>query len=596
MKILNKSEQKEIYINLLKEQLATTRQLIKNSKVLFSDKEQKKAEIMLLRVLNMANNYNIPFEKCVDEIKNVLQAPSGISALAKYCQSFFENAHKYKDILQNTMSEGMKQRQKVKPSFPSCFDKTQTVYMHIDASLSAFDVIEQRLEQINEVLPHDSRLSFNEKNNKLEDGKQSFSVGAFFSRRALGLKNINQKNEFVDDPDLALVIQSQNFSSLIDLRKKRSLENNGLNRNLIRLLGDKVLFYQIADLVKKQHTDDFSSKLNSALLSLEDTYSRSEKMIEFSQQKSAISSDSFSIDTLVISINPHMIATQSEYKNWRNCTSADDFNHHRVIDGIAQGSIVVYGINSKLPQKKISRILLTPYQSKDGNVVYHCNKNYGEYNLGFKKAVENLAEEFSSKENGIYDINPYILPDNAPKKLLKFSSAEDFLQYQNYDFEKDNDGKFFVPSLNLAKFGLKNLPEFFAQIRTNELNLSSNPLENLKNCPECECLDISHCAQLDKNVGSQIPPTVKKLNARFSNFNGIGFSSESALQEINISNNDALDAAFLSQLPPQVRNVKANYTNLTSLKGLPDFVEQISVDGCELEQMTPIVNCSHHSR
>ena len=126
--------------------------------------------------------------------------------------------------------------------------------------------------------------------------------------------------------------------------------------------------------------------------------------------------------------------------------------------------------------------------------------------------------------------------------------------------------------------------------------MSSNPLENLKNCPECECLDISHCAQLDKNVGSQIPPTVKKLNARFSNFNGIGFSSESALQEINISNNDALDAAFLSQLPPQVRNVKANYTNLTSLKGLPDFVEQISVDGCELEQMTPIVNCSHHSR
>lgn len=583
MKILNKSEQKEIYINLLKEQLATIRNMIKEAKVSLSAAEQKKTETMLLRVLNMANNYNLSFDKCGEEIKNILQSPRPVSKLQEYCQSFFASAHKYKDILQNTMTEGLKQRQEVNPHYPSCFDKSQTIYAGIDTSLSAFDVIEQRLEQINEVLPRENRLRYNETNNKLEDGKQSYSVGAFFSRRALGLKDINQKDEISSDPELFDVLQSQDSSELIELRKNRSLNDNHLNKKLIRLLADKVLFYQVSDLMQKQHTGDCTQKLQSALSGLEETYSRSEKMIEFAQQKSAISSDSLSVDTLVISINPHQIATQSEYKNWRNCTSADDFNHHRVIDGIAQGSIIVYGINSKLPQKKICRILLTPYQNENGNIVYHANKNYGEYNLGFKKAVENLAEEFSSKEQGIYNINPHILPDNAPQKLLKFASVEEFLKHQNQDFSRDKDGKIFIPSLNLAKFGLKTLPEFFSQIRTKDLNLSGNPLENLQNCPECENLDISHCSEFDKNIGKQIPVTVKTLNARFSNFNGLGFPENSALEEINISNNDAVDSAFLAQLPPKVSSVKANFTNLTSLKGMPSHVKHIEVRGCDIE-------------
>lgn len=589
MKILNKSEQKEIYINLLKEQLVTTRNLIKEAKVSFSTTEQKKIENMLLRILNMANNYNLSFDKCREEIEKILKSPQAVFKLQEYCQNFFETAHKYKNILQKTMTEGLKQRQEVKPHYPSYFKTCQTLYVSIDTSLSAYDVIKQRLEQINEVLPRNIRLQYNENSNKLEDGKQAYSVGAFFSRRALGLKDINQKDEIAADTELFTVIQSQNFSDLIELRKKRSLTNNPLNKKLIRLLADKILFYQVSDLIQKQHTGDFTQKLQNALSSLKETYSRSEKMIEFSQQKSAISSDSLSVDTLIISINPHQLATQSEYKNWRNCTSADDFNHHRVIDGIAQGSIIVYGINSKFPQKKICRILLTPYKNKNGNIIYHCNKNYGEYNLGFKKAVENLAEEFSSKEQGIYNINPYILPDNAPQKLLKFSSVEEFLQYQNEDFRREEDGKIFIPSLNLAKFGLRTLPEFFKQIRTHDLNLSGNPLENLQNCPECENLDISHCSQLDKNVGKQIPDTIKTLNARFSNFNGLGFSRESTLEEINISNNDEVDAAFLAQLPPKVSTVKANFTNLTSLKGMPSHVKHIEVRGCELENKNDIM-------
>ena len=48
MKILNKSEQKEIYVNLLKEQLEQARMLLKESGVSFSLPEQKKSRNIVI--------------------------------------------------------------------------------------------------------------------------------------------------------------------------------------------------------------------------------------------------------------------------------------------------------------------------------------------------------------------------------------------------------------------------------------------------------------------------------------------------------------------------------------------------------------------
>ena len=240
MKILNKSQQKEIYVNLLQQQLAAVREILAETSISFPSDEKKDLEKTILRLMNMANNYNISFDDYAEEIKCILSNPHAVSEMKKFSKSFFQNAHKYKDILQNTMQEGLRQRNDVNPSFPSCFDKQQTIYMAIDTSLSAFDVVAQNLHQINEVLPKDSQLSFNEKTHKLEDGKQHFSLGAFFSRRALGLKEFMRKNDFVTDEALEKVLQHHDFSQFIELRKQRALTNNLLNHQLIKLLSDKL--------------------------------------------------------------------------------------------------------------------------------------------------------------------------------------------------------------------------------------------------------------------------------------------------------------------------------------------------------------------
>ena len=583
MKFLSKAEQKEIYINLLKEQKQQAQKIIEESVVELKPKQKQEAEILILRAINISNNYNVSFDTIAEEIKTQLKSHEAISSLKQYCHKLFTRAHKFKHTLDHTMQEGLRRRQEQQTKYPAIFDKNATLFISIENSLSAVDVVNQKLFEINETLPHDEKLNYNKEQNKITDQKQNFAVGAFFSRRANLLKEVLSQNIDFSDKELENILSERNYASLIKLRMHRSKNKDKTNHDLIKMLGDKVIFYQIGDLLKKQHSQNFAEKLRHSLLSLHESFHRASQMIDFSQKQKALSSDSLSIDTLIFSIHPHLLATQSEYKSWRNCTSADDFNHHKVIDGIAEGSIIVYGINSKLPQKKISRILLTPYTNEEGDIIYHANRNYGEYNLSFRKAVETLARKISSKQKGIYKINPHILPDHAPENLLQFPTAEEFCQYQKMAYDRSKDGKIELENLNLSRYGLHQLPEFFQDIRAKQVDLSFNPLENLENCPECQTLNISHCDNFDKDVGKQIPLSITQLNARFSNFNGTGISKDSKLEELNISNNDALAKDFLQNLPPKLKILQANYTNLTSLKGLPAHIEKLSIDGCNLE-------------
>ncbi len=587
MKQLSKEQQKQILQNLLQEQKKQAEEIITHHGSALSPAEKKEAVILIMRAVNTTNNYNVDTAPVIEDIENLLDAGIGISGLQKYTRQLYETADKFKNELRNTAEQGLKRRREVNPSYPDFLQKNSTVYFAVENSLSAYQTIEQQIHQINETLPSANRISYNPETAKLEMDKQSFSVGAFFSRRKVELGKLLQ-NKQIDfaDTELMQIIDDVDYPTLLELRKNRSLNKDKTNHDFIRTLGDKVLFHQLADLVIKQHTPDFEAKITHSLRSLLDSYSRSSQTINFTQQKGSIEKDTVSIDTLIVSNHPHQIAAQSEYKNWRNCTSADDFNHHKVIDGIAEGAIIVYGINSHLPQKKISRILLTPYKNEQGDIIYHVNRNYGEYNLAFRESVEKLAKEISSTQNGIYKINEHILPDHAPEQLFQFAGAEEFCRHQNLAYQKE-DGKIKLAELNLANSGFDRLPEFFKEMEVEKLNLSFMPLGNLENCPQCQTLDISHCDQLDKDAGRTIPNSVKSLNARFSNFNGLGLSADSQLEELNISNNDNLDAAFLQNLPPRLKSLKANYTNLTSLKGLKaGQLAELSVNGCEIEDDT----------
>ncbi len=588
MKILTPEEQKEIYKNLLKRQIALAQNLLMEAKVSCKPVMQKELETMIVRALHTSYNYNVDAAGVIEDIKQILQEKNPYINLKKYSKNLYQQADKFHDILENTQREGLKQRKEVAPNYPDLLKEKSTVYIHIGQTSSAYDMVMQNLQQLNAVLPFEDRLSYDVENNKLKDKKQAYAVGAFFSRHQKELAEVIGSDIDFKDESLQKILSEADYPALIELRKNRSLEHNLQNQKLIRLLGQKVMFYQAVDLLKKQHSTDFQAKFAHTLKSMENTYARTTKMLAFSQQKKAISQDDVSIDTLIVSKHPHMLATQSEYKDWRNCTSADDFNHARVIDGIAQGSIIVYGINSQNPQKKISRILLTPYKNEKGDVIYFANRTYGEYNLSFREQVENLAKQISSSEKGIYKINPHILPDNAPENLLQFSSAEEFCQYKGEEYTKNEQQQIVLKKLNLSRYGLNKIPDFLKNICTEELNLSFNPLTTLENCPQCQVLDISHCDKLDKNIGEQIPLSVKNLNARFSNFNGLGLNKHPNLAVLNISNNDTLDSRFLENLPKSLKSLKANYTNLTSLKNLPPQIEEVSVNGCALTDVKEI--------
>ncbi len=588
MKQLSKEQQKQMMQNLLRQQKEQAEEIISAHAPGYLPQEKRLAAVLIMRAVNITANYNIDTAPVIEDIKNLLDHGAKISELKTYTKQLYNHADRFKQQLAYTVDQGIKRRKETKPHYPDFLRQSPTVYFSIENSLSAYQLIEQQMKQINENLPSADRLHYNPETKKLENGKQAYSVGAFFSRRKAEIsKLLQEKSINFQDNELIGIISSADYKSLIELRKKRALNKDQTNHNFIRFLSDKVLFCQLSDLVIKQHSPDMGAKITHSLRSLQESYARSAQIINFTQQKGSIEKDTASIDTLIVSISPQLIATQSEYKNWRNCTSADDFNHHKVIDGIAEGAIIVYGVNSNQPQKKISRILLTPYTDEKGNVAYFANRTYGEYNLAFREAVEQLAQKISSKEKGIYKINPHILPDHAPEQLFNFSDAEEFCRYQNLDYQKTENGKIKLEKLNLSKSGFSRLPEFFKEMEVTELNLSFLPLVNFENCPQCQILDISHCDKLEADCGKTIPASVVSLNARLSNFNGLGLPSDSQLEELNISNNDNVADNFLQQLPPKLKSLKANFTNITSLQGInAPLLEELSVNGCEIKDET----------
>ena len=77
------------------------------------------------------------------------------------------------------------------------------------------------------------------------------------------------------------------------------------------------------------------------------------------------------IDTIVLSANPRTLARMSAYVSWENesCMNPRAGNHSYVAQDIAHGTILVYGINSQNPYKKICRLLLKPYKGEQGDIV-----------------------------------------------------------------------------------------------------------------------------------------------------------------------------------------------------------------------------------
>lgn len=592
MKRLSKEQQKQMMQNLLKRQKKQAEEILALHASGYSPQEKGLAAILIMRAINISATYNVDTASVIEDIKNLLDRGAKISELKTYAKQLYNHADRFKQQLEYTVEQGVKRRKETKPYYPDFLRQSPTVYFSIENSLSAYQLIEQQVAKINEALPTAGKLRYNPETKKLENGRQTYSVGAFFSRRKAEIsKLLQEKNINFQDSELMEIIGKADNKKLVELRKKRALNKDQTNHDFIRFLSDNVLFYQLSDLVTKQHSPDMGAKIAHSLRNLQESYARSAQIINFTQQKGSIEKDTVSIDTLIVSINPKLIATQSEYKNWRNCTSADDFNHHKVIDGIAEGTIIVYGINSSQPQKKISRILLTPYANEKGDIVYFANRTYGEYNLAFRQAVEQLAQKISSPERGIYKINPHILPDRAPEQLFNFSNAEEFCRYQNLDCQKTEDGKIRLEKLNLSKSGFSRLPEFFKEMEVKDLDLSFLPLANLENCPKCQTLNISHCDKLEAGCGKTIPASVVSLNARFSNFNGLGLPPDSQLEELNISNNDNVADNFLQQLPPKLKSLKANYTNITSLQGInAPLLEELSVCGCEIKNETTGLN------
>lgn len=152
---------------------------------------------------------------------------------------------------------------------------------------------------------------------------------------------------------------------------------------------------------------------------------------------------------VVISRNPVDIAAMSTDRRWFSCMNIRTGEHRQYVDeDIIEGTIIAYVIrpDDKEVEDPVNRILLKPFENKDGDVklVLDAKIYYHEDDkpvAGFRETVQNWLDSKQGKLNGFYSLNTYLYADGlentVDSKIMKMLHRK----YTKVEFNKHGYGK-----------------------------------------------------------------------------------------------------------------------------------------------------------
>jgi hypothetical protein len=119
---------------------------------------------------------------------------------------------------------------------------------------------------------------------------------------------------------------------------------------------------------------------------------------------------------IVISRHPYDIAGMTTDREWHDdsCMEIRDGMYgYKVLDDVKQGSLVAYAIrkNDTNINNPVGRLLIKPFENKNGRILATDRKIYGYSLTGFKDTVEKWLAEKQPETNGIYTLHPDLYDD-----------------------------------------------------------------------------------------------------------------------------------------------------------------------------------------
>lgn len=575
--ILSTKEAKEVFEKSINRYGKIADEVITDSQIKLSEHEYKKVRQLIVSIQNIHGIFNVDFADSRQNISSYL-ADKDFDGLYNFKKEIIVGADDYKELMDSVMKEGLEIRKESGFVYPKIFDDSQTVLVSIDEAKTSKMLREELLSEINEFLPND-KVSVVEK----EKGKMFISykgneekLHSFFSRRSKILGEVFSSAEKVDfeDKELFGIFSRKDFASVKELYKKRGREKNSTNQVLRKIFMDEVLF---------MHLSGKSAGSQEEFLELiKDTSVKYQKVADkalYASSKNVLDDENVkSADMIMLSIHPYNIATMSTYVDWKNCMTPNRPEFKDSKYDIGYGSIVAYLIDSENPQKRMSRTILKPLTSEEGNIIYQCYVEQGEKIEEFRQTLAAISEDLLSKrESGIYSLRPELQNfDTINFRQVIYKDIEELVRMSGMTYKTQEDGTYLVDDGELVLYGdgLKgevDLSKFKAEFINFSLNdvtkvklsegykmlyCEANWLEELSIHEGCEHVECSH----NKLSKIDIPKGCKKVNCMENKLTQI--SIPEGCEEINC----AMNKLTRIDVPENCKKVICAYNNISDMK------------------------------
>ncbi|OPZ79241.1 MAG: hypothetical protein BWY78_00160 [Alphaproteobacteria bacterium ADurb.Bin438] len=383
--------------------------------------------------LDKLDKYQISEEgqiKTLSEVREILNSDNYAENLKKFEQELPIKAHKYKEIVDNTMKEGLDLRKDFNPKFPDILKDKDRVYIEVEDMYPVKEYISSYCEELSEFLkPYNKSFEVKDVkgNPRITFNNQEIRPHHNFMQSQKVLEEF--KNIEVDgsDKQLFAVLKKGNFSDLkaiLRTRKEQAKEGKEFKNEKICRAFDKneLLFYSFANKLKSSMFDDEVSNFMMARVRLDSFYEDIMSKLGFASgmKKSESENADKSVNIIMVSKDAYDIATASAYNApARTCfhpvgKEVGENKHHVVKTIIEKGGLYMAALDEKL--NPVFRSVVASYKNDKGEVIYDVNNPAGRCDLDGRKCFEEITKN--------------LLNDKEVSGVFKRENVADLFEHQ----------------------------------------------------------------------------------------------------------------------------------------------------------------------
>ncbi len=434
----------------------------------------------------------------------------------------------FMQIIHKTVAGGIDMRLAKGVKFPKEFyNENDTIIPRLEVKIPTSYYDNSAMGVIDEITNAYSDINFDKESNQFDVKGQKVGPEKFFKGRADYLEKFKIDEVDFSDQELFDIIKSGDFVKFTELRKVRGMNKNRMNETVRKALGDKVVFSEISH--RLQGVDINKDNLQNAVADVKTMFEKKADIIRTEAQKDVLAE----IDTVIFTIRPYDIATQSTFRDWKSCMHAVGCYHYHVDDTIGVGSIIAYGYNSENPQKMVSRLLINPYTNSAGDVIYKANdKIYGKENIAFRQVVKEVIDKQFNKDkpDGAYGKDDGLYDDGDEHVISRYSGGTVF-ESSKYVYQEN----LYLPhGVNLDGVDISNYSKVI--FHKDITSLKGVKLPKDANISQCSNLDIagvdfSNCdtvvfpQKIESLEGTKLPQNVSFSNCEYVNFENADLSN-----------------------------------------------------------------------